>query len=801
MRRFVFLTIVALVMAVVLASPAWAATFTVDRIDDPDLSTTPTADDCTDAANDCSLRGAITAANANAGDDTIDIGVSGELNLTAALPDLSTNIEIVGPGADQLTVTRPDTAENFRIFTVTGDTTVVTISGMTISNGNAVGDFGGGILNDDDGNLTVTDSTISGNTADLDGGGIDNDGEGNLTVTGSTISGNTADGDGGGIQTDTTPGTVTVTDSTISGNTAERGGGIANGDDGNLTVTDSTISGNTASSSFGSAGGGIFSNHDGNLTVTDSTISDNTAAGGTGEFSSGGEGGGIYYSTSAANLTVTDSTISGNTAAAGSEASQGGEGGGILSDTNIEDATTTITNSTISGNTADGDGAIGGGVYNTFGLTVIEFSTITNNTAPEGLGSGVASSVDNFDSTNFTSTEVLSSIISANQGTDVDFVEGTTNTFLSRGYNLIGDGNATGAFNQTGDTTGVSDPKLGDLADNGGPTMTHALLTDSPAIDKGPPSTACPPPATDQRGVSRPQGSACDIGAFELESANSPPTAVDDSATTNEDNPVRINVLANDTDPDGDTLTVSSVTLPSNGSAVLNADTTVTYTPTRDFNGIDTFTYTISDGNGETATAKVTVTVNAVNDAPTVEVASVGSSCGTNDRSGTINLTLSDPEGAAMSLTRFSNTNTTLVPNTNVVLGGTGANRTLTASAVSGRTGTAEITVRVSDGVATADLKLTVKVDGNGSRTTTGTTGPDLLFGQNGNDVLNGSGSNDLLCGGRGNDTLNGNAGNDTMGGGQGADRFSGGPGTDTATDFAPSQGDTKDTTTEEPSG
>jgi hypothetical protein len=399
MRRFVFLTMVALVMAVVLASPAWAATFTVDRIDDPDLSTTPTADDCTDAANDCSLRGAITAANANAGDDTIDIGVTGTVNLTAALPDLSTNIEIVGPGADQFTVTRPDTAENFRIFTVTGDTTVVTISGMTISNGNAVGDtsgsdFGGGIINQDDGTLTVTDSTISGNTADADGGGIEN------------------------------------------------------ADDGNLTVTDSTISGNTAGSgTFGGEGGGIFSNHDSNLTVTDSTIS---------------------------------------------------------------------------GNTADGDGAIGGGVYNSFGLTVIDFSTITNNTAPEGLGSGVASSVDNFNSTNFTSTEVLSSIISANQGTDVDFVEGTTNSFVSRGYNLIGDGNATGAFNQTGDTTGVTDPGLDPLDSYGGPTQTHRLQSDSPAIDVILPGTnGCGTTFTeDQRGVSRPQGSACDIGSFELEESD-----------------------------------------------------------------------------------------------------------------------------------------------------------------------------------------------------------------------------------------------------------------------------------------
>ena len=75
-----------------------------------------------------------------------------------------------------------------------------------------------------------------------------------------------------------------------------------------------------------------------------------------------------------------------------------------------------------------------------------------------------------------------------------------------------------------GDTTGVSDPKLGDLADNGGPTMTHALLTDSPAIDKGPPSTSCPPPDTDQRGVTRPHDgdadstAVCDIGSFELQS-------------------------------------------------------------------------------------------------------------------------------------------------------------------------------------------------------------------------------------------------------------------------------------------
>jgi VCBS repeat-containing protein len=282
---------------------------------------------------------------------------------------------------------------------------------------------------------------------------------------------------------------------------------------------------------------------------------------------------------------------------------------------------------------------------------------------------------------------------------------------------------------------------------------------------------------------------------------NDKPVAHNDSATVNEGGNVGGDVLSNDNDVDGDSLAAVLVSGPANASSFeLNPDGSFSYTHNGSETTSDSFTYKATDGSADSDVATVSITVNPINDAPTVVVAA-GGSCGTNDRSGTINLTLSDPEGAAMSLTLLPIQNTTLVPNTNVVLGGTGANRTLTATAVSGRTGTAEITVRVSDGVATADLKLTVKVDGNGSRTTTGTTGPDLLFGQNGNDVLNGSGSNDLLCGGRGNDTLNGNAGNDTMGGGQGADRFSGGPGTDRATDFAPSQGDTKDTTTEEPSG
>lgn len=167
-----------------------------------------------------------------------------------------------------------------------------------------------------------------------------------------------------------------------------------------------------------------------------------------------------------------------------------------------------------------------------------------------------------------------------------------------------------------------------------------------------------------------------------------------------------------------------------------------------------------------------------------------GGACGTNDRSGTINLTVSDPDGQAQpdSLKLgATSSNMALVPNANLTFGGSGASRTLTATAVSGKTGTATITVTVSDGTATGTpLALTLKAGGNSNDTladTSGTNTTDILLGQNGDDTLRGVGGRDLLCGGRGNDRLSGGAD---------ADRFEGGSGTDTATDFNASQGDSR---------
>jgi VCBS repeat-containing protein len=97
---------------------------------------------------------------------------------------------------------------------------------------------------------------------------------------------------------------------------------------------------------------------------------------------------------------------------------------------------------------------------------------------------------------------------------------------------------------------------------------------------------------------------------------NHAPVAVDDTASTTEATVVTVNALSNDSDPDGDSLAVTTVGAAAHGSVVIEPDFILTYTPAALFNGTDEFTYTISDGNGGTATAKVTVTVGAVNDAP-----------------------------------------------------------------------------------------------------------------------------------------------------------------------------------------
>jgi hypothetical protein len=246
-------------------------------------------------------------------------------------------------------------------------------------------------------------------------------------------------------------------DITLSGNNVVRVFEVASGAE--LTLNNLTVANGRADN----AGGGILNL--GTLEVNNSTISGNRA----GTFS-----GGIH---NVGTLTVNNSTISGNRA--------GTFSGGIH---NV--GTLTVNSSTISGNSAGTDN---GGIGNaSAGTLTVNNSTISGNSANNnggGIGNGSTATLNN-------------TIVANNEGGNCAGLPVTDD-----GGNLEWPGNDCGFALS-------ADPLLGPLADNGGPTQTHALQPDSPAIDA---AVECPPPATDQRGVSRPQGDACDIGSFELE--------------------------------------------------------------------------------------------------------------------------------------------------------------------------------------------------------------------------------------------------------------------------------------------
>jgi hypothetical protein len=443
--------------------------------------------------------------------------------------DIRSEIIIQGNGATiqrdptlRCHLNRVSNTGEFRIFEVTG-TGDLTLQNVTVRNGCADGsvDFGGGILVYSNGTLNAMGSTISGNSAGSGGGGIGNFGI--ATITNSTISGNSASGSGGGIWNFDT---VTITNSTISGNSARVGGGIWNFD--TVTITNSTISGNSARGS----GGGI-DNERGTLNVTGSTISGNSAGSGGGIGNSGiatitnstisgnsarGSGGGIWNFDT---VTITNSTISGNSAGSGgggidnesgtlnvtgstiSGNSASDSGGGI----DIDRGTVTITNSTISGNSA---GSFGGGIRNFGGTANLSFVTIASNSASIGGGISRAGGTVN----------IKNSIVGNNTAsTGPNCSGGVTAT----GANFATDGSCGAGFS-TVPSTGLGGLNLGPLANNGGPTQTHALQAGSAAIDAVP-SGQCSdvngnPVIQDQRGVSRPQGSRCDVGAYEAAAAS-----------------------------------------------------------------------------------------------------------------------------------------------------------------------------------------------------------------------------------------------------------------------------------------
>ncbi|MBS1792277.1 MAG: VCBS repeat-containing protein [Acidobacteria bacterium] len=537
----------------------------------------------------------LTLANGNGvgGGDVLNTGGAVYLQPNGVVTELS---------LDDVLVRNSSASSGGAIGTV--GSSVVTVRNSTL-NLNSANGSGGAILFDT-GTLTITDSFITGNSAATQGGGTGGIATGvggpTVSISGSSIAGNTGGVGGLSLSGTTTlagvqivnnqgnaltgglsvSGTATLTDSIVTGNSAPAanslGGGIGNF--GRLTLTGTTVGGNSAA-----FGGGIYTA--GGLTIAGSVIEGN---------SSGGDGGGIYNNAGGTTgqpvavrssivrnnasgafgggfynrdtLTLDDSTVTGNTAVTNGGGAfnvflnnvgsalfnvnratfygnSANAAGGALAN---QAGTVKFTNSTLSGNTARG---VGGAVSSNSGGTVaLSSTTVAFNTSTLGTGGGINNSGSSISADN--------TIFASNTAATPQRASDFNGTLASGGFNLL---SSTAGTVITGTTTGNrldTSARLGPLADNGGPVLTHALRTNSPAIDGGNAGAGI---ITDARGKTRPfdfqsipnapGGSGADIGAFERQA-----TDVDLSTTP--------------FDFDGDGRTDISIFRPSNGEWWLN---------------------------------------------------------------------------------------------------------------------------------------------------------------------------------------------------------------------------------------
>ncbi|MGD0540044.1 MAG: choice-of-anchor Q domain-containing protein, partial [Tepidisphaeraceae bacterium] len=585
-----------------------------------------------------SLRQTISGA---ASGDTIQFASSlsgGTIVLTTGELVIGKSLTITGPGASSLSISGNNSST---IFAISAATTV-SISGLTITDGNAGLGDGGGIYND--GSLTISNCTLSADAAtvtvatglgfsggsDGDGGGIFNDAAGTLSITGTTITSGAADV-GGGIYNN--GGQVTITSSTLSNSRAEQGAGLLNTDGGTVNITGTTITGNdtieeagggicnenstltitgsTVSSNLAvTYGGGITNYADGTLTVSSTVVQSNTAdqyGGGIFNFTGatltinngssvasntadGYFGGGLFNYQGAAN--ITSSTFSGNActfvgagvadfegtlnvtgATFSSNGSFNVEGGGalyLIGDTvtiasstfsankaqyggaiyQDNNSSLVVSASTLQNNTAElygggacinsttffsnstiaGNQAVAGGGLVSFGAITAADTTIAGNiaTAPKSAGAGIY--IDPGYTATLYNTIVATNTLSNHTASDItgalDYTLASGQTPSS--YNLIGTGGSGGLSNGVRGNIVGSNPDLGTLQNNGGPTNTMAVQTGSPAINAGSNALAVDsngnPLVYDQRGAGFPRivGGTVDIGAYEVQTVAGP---------------------------------------------------------------------------------------------------------------------------------------------------------------------------------------------------------------------------------------------------------------------------------------
>ncbi|MBF0342239.1 MAG: DUF4347 domain-containing protein [Magnetococcales bacterium] len=611
-----------------------------------------------------SLRNAIASANATVGTDTIQFTVTGTITLTSMLTvsdpliiqgdtngDQVADIKLSGGGAsirgifvnmsaiaNALTLNSV-TVDNFDPVVAGGvggalyigkgtlnlDHSTISNSSVTFSGGgdsygggiylNANGvlnltdsnltanaaTFGAGIRNDA-GAVTVTRSTISGNTAVTGtsvgtGGGIYQATGGSLTITDSTISGNSATGTGGGIIV--SAGTVSIDNTTIAGNSGTTGGGLRILG-GTVTMTNSTVAANVAST----AGGGVSIAAPGTLSATNSLFADNT---GTNPDISGAitANYSLIENTTGATITTTTSNVTGVDPVLGSLASNGGSTRTMALGVGSPaiDQWSAAQVASLSVNDQRGTG------YSRYFNTLIDIGAFESHMPVAVDDTAVAVETGSVAGSNATGDLVSN-----------DVTTGVKNVTAIRIGSVEGSGTAgvvgSGLAGSYGTLTVAANGAFTYVPDDANATV-NALQAGQSLVDAF--------------NYTLSDGSLTDISVLTitLNGANDVPVAVNDTASATEDGASATgNLLTNDSDPEGSALSVTTgvgVTAGSYGTLTLAANGAFTYAPNNANATVDalqvgqsltdTFTYTLSDGS-LTTTATLTVTLNGANDVP-----------------------------------------------------------------------------------------------------------------------------------------------------------------------------------------
>ena len=548
-----------------------------------------------DGGDGISLREAIESSNNTVGDDMVTFDGSvftggaasvvrltqGELTITDALTidgSSANNLVITGDanGDDSVSssyITRVGASGNNLLddnSRVINSSATLNLANLTVTGGRALrSNEGGGGIRTSTADVFLTNVTVSGNSTyatsyfyNTNGGGIYSE-SGSVHLLNSTVSGNSASvlaftgggSSGGGIHSES--GNVYLTNSSVSGNTAEgsgsssgSGGGISTGS-GNVSLISSTISGNRVFGDF-SSGGGIATSS-GTVSLTNSTLRNNRVSGGSYQSSGGG------ISSGSGGVSLLYSTISNN-----SVGNYSASGGGISSSGIVS-----VINSTISGNSAlpstpgfEFPGSAQGGGINAGTVSLINSTLYGNSAGVYRYGSGY---------------EERGSAISSSRPTIINsIVEGTIRGSASVvEFSLIVNTTGSDITTTTGTGNILNQPAmLGPLEDNGGPTLTHAPLSNSPVIDAGnnvlAADAAGVPLSNDQRGSGffRTFGTSVDIGAIEDQPPN--PVINNTNDVVNADTSSISALLADD---GGDGISLREAILASNNTPGLDAIT------------------------------------------------------------------------------------------------------------------------------------------------------------------------------------------------------------------------------------